>query len=427
MTASNKQSSSVDAPALSSLLAPSALLSEQTAKQIREMLDQRHLSLRFQDPQLENRFIHHRADQYVDLAGLGWPLLVIIYLMLFGMALQFYPQDMFHQNGLYIWSQWLPAFIALLAGSLLPKMRFFRPYFEWVVGASGAVILLLLMMAIVTAQTSSLAIHAMINVDLMIFILSFATRIRAIACAAMLFAAIVMALLACLLLGYTPDWLMGGHFVLMYSLAALFILALIETNERLSFAQSLLMADQAIQLEQMNQQLARVAREDILSGLPNRRAFDEVFLREWERVRRDNQPMVLLYLDLDYFKAYNDNYGRLAGDAVLQSVAVVLRRSLLRPADQPVRFSGESFMILLPNTSLKGGLQVASRVIEAVDRMDIEHRWSQVAAHLTLSVGVAAYRADENDHLALLRRVDDALHQAKREGRHRFCVDAQSC
>ena len=105
----------------------------------------------------------------------------------------------------------------------------------------------------------------------------------------------------------------------------------------------------------------------------------------------------------------------------------MLRDALLRPADQACRYGGEAFMLLLPNTSLQGATEVAKRVIERVDRLAIEHRWSQVAAHLTVSAGVATAIEEDTNELQFLRRVDNALYLAKRDGRHRFFVDTYSC
>jgi diguanylate cyclase (GGDEF)-like protein len=408
-------------------VAASPTLSAEVLNQIRDMLDQRSLSLRFQDDGVERRFVQHRAEQYRELVRLGWPLLLIIYIMLLGMGMQFYPQDLFYQGGVFIWTIWLPGLLALLAGSLLPTRKMFDQHFELVVGVSGVVLIVLLLAAVFTARTPDFADHATINFSIMVLILAFASRIRFMAFSLMLCAAISISVLICLATGYYPNWLKAGHFVVLYSLVTLFILALTEANDRLSFAQSLMLTEQAREFEQINQQLTRVAREDVLSGLPNRRAFDDLFQREWERTRRERQPLSLLYVDLDYFKLYNDNYGHIAGDAVLQSVAAILRRALLRPADQAVRFSGESFVVVLPNTTSAGAIEVAKRILDAIDRMAIEHRWSQIATHLTASIGVASCLSEDEDGLQLLRRADDALYQAKREGRHRYCVDTQSC
>lgn len=214
-----------------------------------------------------------------------------------------------------------------------------------------------------------------------------------------------------------------GHFSILYGAVILFVMALIEASHRLAFLQQILLAEQGHVLQGVQQKLESAAREDLLSGLPNRRSFDDIFRREWDRTRRDQQEISLLYLDLDYFNLYNDNYGAVAGDAVLQQVAQILRESLLRPADQACRYSGESFVLILPNTNTQGAIEVARRIIQSVDRLAVEHRWSQVASHVTVSVGVATSLNAETDNLQLLIRADDALYQAKRAGRHRLFVN----
>lgn len=422
--ASNPQVSALDTDHASDAVRH---LSPNMVLYIRDLLDHRGMTLRFSYSTLESLFLAQRSREYRTLVRPVWPMMLIMYVMLMGMAVQFFPNDVFANHGLYLKYFLIPGVFALLSALLLPQHPRLARHFESIIIVTGGLLLFLLLLAVFCAVTPDFAFHASVNVNMMMMLTAFASRIRVSAFIVMVVGASSAAILTGLLLGKPMEWLKMGHFLLLYCTVVIFVMSLIEAKDRLSFLQTLMLSQQASQLDVLNQQLIHVAREDVLSGLPNRQAFDDMFHREWERTRRDDQPLALVYIDLDYFKLYNDNYGHLAGDTVLQEIAAVLRDALLRPADQACRYGGEAFMLLLPNTSLQGATEVAKRVIERVDRLAIEHRWSQVAAHLTVSAGVATAIEEDTNELQFLRRVDNALYLAKRDGRHRFFVDTYSC
>lgn len=160
-------------------------------------------------------------------------------------------------------------------------------------------------------------------------------------------------------------------------------------------------------------QLQKDATTDALTGLPNRRAFDASLDRLLASHRSEDSGFALLWLDLDYFKSYNDTFGHLAGDEVLRHTGAVLR-SVLRPADIAARYGGEEFAILLPRTGPIGARRVASRLIEAFHA----HPWPE--RPVTASIGIAwAQRGDTPS--SLVARADTALYQAKQTGRDRAC------
>ena len=155
------------------------------------------------------------------------------------------------------------------------------------------------------------------------------------------------------------------------------------------------------------------AMTDALTALPNRRAFDAALDRLLASHRSEDSGFALLWLDLDFFKSYNDTFGHLAGDEVLRHTGAVLR-SVLRPADIAARYGGEEFAILLPRTGPIGARRVASRVIEAFHA----HQWPE--RPVTASIGIAwAQRGDTPS--SLITRADTALYQAKQTGRDRAC------
>ena len=174
----------------------------------------------------------------------------------------------------------------------------------------------------------------------------------------------------------------------------------------------------------MNRALGRVSREDPLTSLANRRAFDEHMHREWERAKRDQQGIALLYMDVDFFKLYNDTYGHNIGDVCLRRVAQTIKQALRRPADLAARYGGEEFVVLLPNTDIEGAIDVAQRILRHIDALALPHSRSKVATYVTLSIGITyLIPNNENTLSAFLAKADAALYKSKENGRHQYQLD----
>lgn len=173
---------------------------------------------------------------------------------------------------------------------------------------------------------------------------------------------------------------------------------------------------------QLEAQLQRLSQLDGLTGLYNRRYFDQQLLAEWRRLRRLDAPLALLMLDIDHFKAYNDALGHLAGDDALRRVSAALRDSLQREGDTACRYGGEEFAIILANTNQEGAEQVAARVHAAIASLDIHHPASPFG-QLTLSIGITVVDPVSDEQPGeLLAQGDQALYRAKHEGRNRTCL-----
>jgi diguanylate cyclase (GGDEF)-like protein len=174
-------------------------------------------------------------------------------------------------------------------------------------------------------------------------------------------------------------------------------------------------------LREANQQLEQLSHRDGLTGIANRRRFDEVLASEWGRAQRHSDSIALLLLDIDDFKSYNDGYGHLAGDDALRQVARALGAALSRAEDCVARYGGEEFAVLLPQSSLIDAQNVASHVAHAIEQLALPHAYSRAAAHLTVSIGVAALVPHADlDALTLVTRADGALYRAKTLGRNRI-------
>ncbi len=174
-----------------------------------------------------------------------------------------------------------------------------------------------------------------------------------------------------------------------------------------------------------NRELDALARHDALTGLPNRRHFDESIAMEFRRTAREMQPMGLIMIDLDYFKLYNDHYGHPMGDDCLRMVAGAIASVPQRPADLVARYGGEEIVVLLPNTDLAGTETVADLIVQAVRAMDIPHAGNPEGV-VTVSCGAASFEPTKDPYLVvkLVERADQALYAAKRAGRNRASSQA---
>jgi diguanylate cyclase (GGDEF)-like protein len=164
---------------------------------------------------------------------------------------------------------------------------------------------------------------------------------------------------------------------------------------------------------------------DALTGVANRRAFDERLEMEWRRCGRAQLAVSLLMVDIDHFKLYNDHYGHPAGDATLVEVARAMRRAAGRSQDLVARYGGEEFAILLPQLDEQGAVSVARRLMHELEMLDLPHAASPTSQRLTVSIGISSMVPGEHSLPADLVQVADALlYQAKAGGRNQYRVNA---
>ena len=167
--------------------------------------------------------------------------------------------------------------------------------------------------------------------------------------------------------------------------------------------------------------LRELTLTDGLTGVANRRAFDEVLDAEWRRCARAQVSMALIMVDIDHFKNFNDAYGHQEGDACLQQAGAAMKRAAMRPQDLVARYGGEEFVILLPHQDLAGAEGVARKVLEEIALMGIVHERSSVGPWVTVSMGVASLTPNERHEPGILVKSADALlYEAKAGGRNRY-------
>jgi len=177
----------------------------------------------------------------------------------------------------------------------------------------------------------------------------------------------------------------------------------------------------AKKLDRANAELRRLSASDGLTGIANRRYFDEAIGREWRRARRLSASVALIMCDVDYFKLYNDTYGHQAGDDCLRRVAATLQKFMERATDVAARYGGEEFAIVLPETNIGGALFIAEKIRHGIHDLNLTHDASPLGK-ITISMGIAAtIPGVDNPYDDLIQAADRALYQAKHEGRDRVC------
>ena len=177
------------------------------------------------------------------------------------------------------------------------------------------------------------------------------------------------------------------------------------------------------ELKKNNDELKKLSSLDGLTGIANRRSFDEFIDKECLRSARENSTLSLILIDIDFFKPFNDNYGHLAGDGCLRQVAVALDEVVQRPADLVARYGGEEFAVVLPNTDIQGAEKLAKKLCEKIRSLKIPHEFSEVTNHITVSLGITSGVAYEGISPSdLILQADKALYLAKELGRNCYKI-----
>jgi diguanylate cyclase (GGDEF)-like protein len=214
----------------------------------------------------------------------------------------------------------------------------------------------------------------------------------------------------------------GGVDYVAKPFSAAEVVARVENQLKLSRLQRQ-MTQKNTELERANRMLQSLSYLDALTGIPNRRHFDELLDQEWRRALRDDSSMCVILIDVDLFKAFNDNYGHQSGDDCLKHVAVEVSGVLRRGGDLAARYGGEEFGVVLPGTEAPGGVLVAEDIRRRVEGLKIAHKGSPHHV-VTISLGMKAVRPGPQDTPeSLLAAADRALYRAKELGRNRLVTD----
>ena len=200
-----------------------------------------------------------------------------------------------------------------------------------------------------------------------------------------------------------------------------------EMNRRKAREEDLMVLNE--RLAEVNLELERLSVTDSLTGLANRRSFNDFLSREWLREQREQQPFSVIMIDIDHFKKYNDAYGHLEGDVCLQKVSLALQRALCRAGDLLARYGGEEFVAILPHTDIAGAEELASDFHKHVRELEIPHRDSPVSSTITISIGIASVIPNQKiSPTQVVAMADKALYRAKQAGRNQsVTAEASAC
>lgn len=369
---------------------------------------------------LQQAYRSNRLEEFSRLVRLWSPMLPIGFIAFQAFTLVFYTAELHGQDLSWLLkSECLN--ISLLSGGLLaahqPRWRLsFDRWIPWVFGLITAV-------KVVTGfllHSPVLAVNQ-VYVTLMVLMIGMLGLQLPIRSA---IRGCVLGGLPFLALPWVSDIHYGllflGHYLLTATVAV-FVVAVREDKDRMMFLQSMRFQQERQEVQRLNAELAEMARKDALTGLANRRVFDESLRAEWDRARRNRASLALLMIDVDHFKRFNDRYGHPAGDRCLAEVAAAIASVVRRPGDVAARYGGEEFVILLPDTEASGAAELARRVIDQVDAAGMAHEDSPTAANVTVSVGVShCLPHGSATAQGLTDAADEALYEAKSTGRHRF-------
>ena len=200
-----------------------------------------------------------------------------------------------------------------------------------------------------------------------------------------------------------------------------------EMNRRKAREEDLMVLNE--RLAEVNLELERLSVTDSLTGLANRRSFNNFLSREWLREQREQQPFSVIMIDIDHFKRYNDVYGHLEGDVCLQNVSLALQRALCRAGDLLARYGGEEFVAILPHTDIAGATELAAAFHHHVRELEIPHRDSPVSSVVTISIGIASVIPNQKiSPTQVVTMADKALYRAKLAGRNQsVTAEASAC
>ena len=232
--------------------------------------------------------------------------------------------------------------------------------------------------------------------------------------------AAVVAMIMLLTLYIPIDVMVMGRVLVGSTVVGFLISKMLCTRERMIF----LVMHQARLSEKINrihaEELLHLSQHDALTKVSNRRTFDEMLDSYFEQARHDEVPLSLLFIDVDFFKKYNDHYGHQKGDEVISAIAKSIKDSI-RHMDFVARYGGEEFVVLLPETDAHGAYAVASNIFKAVERLAIPHSQSLVSGNVTISLGFTVYKGEAEIFKSdFLQRADQALYRAKQLGRNQI-------
>lgn len=343
------------------------------------------------------------------------PYLLFLFLLLGALS---YSQYSTEHLGLFN-SGYLIAGLCLAGTLLLVRWRRFDHLFHWYTGINAMVALSTLMTVALSIEDPALRTGAHATAIYSVIIVYAMSKMRFFATVFWCVMAGLLHLFSAALLDIPTNLQSLQIYFLTANLIGMGIAYVIEHRERTLFLQKLLLDIDKVEQKQLYANLEKLSREDPLTGLANRRFFDERLTLEWNRCQREKQPLSLVLLDVDHFKQYNDLYGHQAGDHCLTLVSRALKKEASRPAELVGRYGGEEFILLYPNIDANQLKNTLVRIQQRIMALNIPHEASQVAPMVTASLGAATVHPVKTlNPEKLVSAADQMLYKSKQSGRN---------
>ncbi|MEC7119578.1 MAG: GGDEF domain-containing protein [Pseudomonadota bacterium] len=327
------------------------------------------------------------------------------------------PEQIWPWLSIYGWVGVIVVVAGILA-SFRVADRWFTTYVSW--GSAVSIALSLTAAAVIQGETSGILLHVAIMYAVII-VYGF-TGLRFYHVTAAGWGGGLVGIIMSRYLDGALDWQLLLRTYSGPSLLGMCLAYAADYRSRLNFMQACALEQAHQESEAQNQRLQLLNREDGLTGLSNRRHLDDMLTDEWNRAMRQQSPLALLMIDIDFFKHYNDHLGHPAGDECLRRVADQIRMNARRSGDVAARYGGEEFSLLYPSTNATQAVHLARELINNINQLMIVHPESAISPYVSVSVGVAVIIPPYGTPAhVLLDQADHALYDAKQQGRNR-CV-----
>ncbi|PIE41318.1 MAG: hypothetical protein CSA49_04035 [Gammaproteobacteria bacterium] len=363
---------------------------------------------------LEKFFLQHYRDTALKNLKINSIYVALIYILLGSLVIsQFEDQQLGNFTNSY-----LATGICVLLIIFLSRFPALTRFFHWYTGILATISLSLIMNVAHTIAEPEIKLVAYAGSIYTIIVIYSISRMRFYVATFWCHLAGVIHLISLKLQNANEPFTSFQSYFIAANLIGMGISYIIEHRERAMFIQSLLLDIDKIEQEKLNQDLEKLTREDSLTGLANRRYFDERLSQEWSRCMRDNNPLSVVIFDVDFFKQFNDRYGHQAGDHCLVQIAKALKKEASRTGELAGRYGGEEFIILYPNTDA-AQIQISlQRIRQRIHDLNILHEDSKASHQVTASIGAATTIPVKSLHPdKLVSAADQMLYKAKAEGR----------
>lgn len=395
-------------------VANSSSHSQDKKEEIQQLLDKGFYSLKFPPP-IETEFLKHYHLASRKIFTINSVYVVLIFVILGGILFYRLPTE---EWGFLLHCYAIMALILafLITISHMPK---FDAYRDLYIGSCTYLGIVTVTMMVLGAESLDMLLAAHAGVSLSFIVVYTLARQRCYNAGVACCLAGITHLFIAMYFQYDLDLFRFQAYFTGPNLLGLAICYMLEHRERTLFLQGQLLALDRIEIEALNTKLAKLSQEDSLTGLANRRVFEESLRREWNRGLRQGQSLSIVFADVDFFKLYNDFYGHQAGDECLIQVAKILQAECSRATDLAARYGGEEFILLYAETNADQLMGILKRLHEKINAARIPHEQSEVAEHVTVSFGAVSLKPSGhgNEHEAI-RMADNALYQAKTAGRN---------